>query len=144
MEVGETDKNEIEINVEPPILNQEEKQNDKNDIEFEDNEHKDDSNEKKITLKKNVRKLKRPNHKNENQNQNEQIKDIEIKVNNNFNNSQEIENVNYEMKNNINNNFELNNEDGKKNELIIEKNKKEGYLDDDLEDEENKKIYLVI
>ena len=148
MEVGETDKNEIKINVEQPILNQEENQNDKNNIEFENNELKDDSNEKKISLKKNVRKLKRPNDKNENQNEqikdNEikdiEIKDIEIKVNNNVNNSQEIENENYD----INNNFELNNEDGKKKELIIDKNKNEGYLDDDLEDEENKKIYLRV
>ena len=142
MEVGETNKNEIEINVEPPILNQEENQNDKNNIEFENNELKDDSNVKKISLKKNVRKLKRPNDKTENQN--EQIKDIEIKVNNNINNSQEILNENYEMKKNINNNFELNSEDSKKKELIIDENKNEGYLDDDLEDEENKKIYLRV
>ena len=160
MEVGESENNGKEINIETPIINQENNKIDNNQ-EPENNENKINLNKKKIILKKNIRQLKSTNEKNENENENEneQIKDIEIEVNYNINNSNENKKDNQEINNiEISNNIEINNIDErnnsieinninineKNNELKLDENKNEGYLDDDLEDEDNKKLYLRV
>ena len=121
--------------------------NDNNEnIEKIENENKDENNSsstKKVVLKKNVRKLKAPNQ-NE-QSENIPIENIEIEVNveTPMNNKKEI--TNYDNINEkkeeiiIQNEIKINNEFDNN-----DKNEVKGYLDDDFDDEDNKKIYLRV
>ena len=134
------------------------------------NKEGDNDTPNKIVLKKNVRKIIPANANNKNENENEEKEnEIEfeqkIEINNiNEMNSEQMENNNdyNEMKidiNDENNNekkeeIEINelkddNNNEKKEEDVInelkDNNKKEeGYLDSDLEDEDNKKLYLRV
>ena len=111
-----------------------------------------DSNDKtqhKVILKKNVRKLKieNKNDKNEedNDNENEIVPDIEI-VNYQKTNSDNLGNSNNynEIKSEIIVENISNNKKEENNELKDNMKKEEGYLDSDLDDEDNKKLYLRV
>ena len=121
-----------------------------NNTNEEDN--KGDSNDKsqhKIILKKNVRKIKIENSNNmnekDNDNDNEIVPDIEI-VNYKKTNSDNLENSNNynEIKSEIKVDNFINNKKEGNNELKDDMKKEEGYLDSDLDDEENKKLYLRV
>ena len=118
----------VNNNINYPISNGETNNIEKNILEK--NEDKNISSEPKIKLKKKVNKLKMPSESNNIQNEQVPIPNIDIKVlNNDILN--DIDNKNIEIK------IEENN--GKE-----ENNNNKGYLDDDLEDEDNKKLYLRV
>ena len=139
------DKEIINNNIESQALKEKDEQVN-NQNEPENLEIKGNLNSKKIILKKNVRQLKAPNQDNNDNNNipNEEIPNVEI----------EIKNDNEEYDYNdllINNDDEeikvenpSNNMEEKNNELEKSENKEKGYLDDDLEDEDNKKLYLRV
>ena len=133
-------------NIESQILKEKDEQiNDKN--EPENLEIKGDLTSKKIILKKNVRQLNAPNQDNNDNIPNEEIPNVEIEIKNDSeeNNYNEllINNDDEEIKiENPSNNIEEKNNELEKNEN--KENKEKGYLDDDLEDEDNKKLYLRV
>ena len=106
-----------DININDPIINEDSNKTEKENIP--ENNNKEENNidsEPKLILKKKVNKLKKPL---ENNNDQIDIPNIEIEINNNINEKNE--------------------------EIKIEKEKNnKGYLDDDLEDEDNKKLYLRV
>ena len=120
MENETSEQKEIIINdiiINDPIINEDSNKTEKENIP--ENNNKEENNidsEPKLILKKKVNKLKKPL---ENNNDQIEIPNIEIEINNNIN--------------------------GKNEEIKIEKEKNNmGYLDDDLEDEDNKKLYLRV
>ena len=98
----------------------------------EKSENKDELPQPKLKLKKKVNKLKMPAENNNIPNEQIPIPNVEIELFNN-NDVQNTNNIN-NIKENI---IEI------KNEKIIQGDNK-GYLDDDLEDEDNKKLYLRV
>ena len=106
-----------DININDQIINEDSNKTEKENIP--ENNNKEENNidsEPKLILKKKVNKLKKPL---ENNNDQIEIPNIEIEINNNINEKNE--------------------------EIKIEKEKNNmGYLDDDLEDEDNKKLYLRV
>ena len=96
----------------------------------EKSENKDELPQPKLKLKKKVNKLKMPAENNNIPNEQIPIPNVEIEL---FNNN-DVQNTNNNIKENI---IEI------KNEKIIQGDNK-GYLDDDLEDEDNKKLYLRV
>ena len=98
---------------------------------------------KKIILNKNNRNLRGPNQNDKNEN--EFVPNIEIEVINDNNNSKELINNNIIQINEgeiFDNSVKNKNE--KNNEQEQNEKREGGYLDDDLDDEENKKIYLRV
>ena len=139
-----TDFNEKEImnnDIESPLMDQEDHQVE-NNTETKNNEV---LSTKKVILNKNKRQLLPSNQ--DNVNENGEMQNIEIEINNEFNinKSDEIHNSqNEKLKDeNKNENLEIN-EKEKNNELDKNGNKEKGYLDDDLDDEDNKKLYLRV
>ena len=116
-------------------------------IENENIDENDSSSTKKVVLKKNVRKLKVSNQNEQNENIPIENIEIEVSVGTHMNNQKEmISNDNINEKNGddkkeiiIQNEFKINNELDKN-----EKNEVKGYLDEDFDDEDNKKIYLRV
>ena len=106
-----------DININDPIINEDSNKTEKEKIPENDNKEVNNiDSEPKLILKKKVNKLKKPL-----ENNNDQI---------------EIPNIAIEINNNINE---------KNEEIKIEEEKNnKGYLDDDLEDEDNKKLYLRV
>ena len=106
-----------DININDPIINEDSNKTEKEKIPENNNKEENNINsEPKLILKKKVNKLKKPL---ENNNDQIEIPNIEIEINNNINEKNE--------------------------EIKIEKEKNnKGYLDDDLEDEDNKKLYLRV
>ena len=121
--------------------------------------NKEDENEtpNRIVLKKNVRKIllgdsnnKIEKENEENENENEFLPNIEIDNINEKNSEQILNNNNYnEMKDEPEEEKKIEskeneNEEDKNNELKDDFKKEEGYLDSDLEDDDNKKLYLRV
>ena len=100
----------------------------------EKNANNIDNSQPKLKLKKKVNKLKKPQEDNNIKIEEVQIPDVEIELNN----DNQVEENNNIINNIEENNVEIKNEDDKKEE------KNKGYLDDDLEDEDNKKLYLRV
>ena len=100
----------------------------------EKNANNIDNSQPKLKLKKKVNKLKKPQEDNNIKIEEVPIPDVEIEINN----DNKVEENNSIINNIEENNVEIKNEENKKEE------KNKGYLDDDLEDEDNKKLYLRV
>ena len=100
----------------------------------EKNANNIDNSQPKLKLKKKVNKLKKPQEDNNIKIEEVPIPDVEIEINN----DNKVEENNNIINNIEENNVEIKNEENKKEE------KNKGYLDDDLEDEDNKKLYLRV
>lgn len=108
-----------------------------NEIKINENQNeiKDiDLNPKKIVLNKNVRPLKNPPLEKK-QILKEEVPNIEIEINNEDNFIKSIESVSENQNKGMKNEDIINNENNKLSK---------GYLDEDLEDEDNKKLYLRV
>ena len=130
---NESNDNKIKINndINIPISNEELNNIQNNNIDI--NENNNINSQPKLKLKKKVNKLKMPPENNNNQEEQVPIPNIEIDVMN----DQVIETNNIVINND--NNIEI-----KIEENEDKKNDNKGYLDDDLEDEDNKKLYLRV
>ena len=124
--------------------------NDNNEIiEKIINENKDENDSlstKKVVLKKNVRKLKAPSQNEQSENIPIENIQIEVSVETHMNNQKEMVNDdNINEKKDEKKEIIIQNEVKINNELDNnEKNEVKGYLDDDFDDEDNKKIYLRV
>lgn len=134
------EKEIINKNPETPLLNEKDGQENNNN-ERDNLESKEDSTPNKIILKKNVRLLKVPNEEN---NEKEEIPNIQIEIKNDFNENMSNEIINDINSKEIKNENSSNLNEEKNNELDKNEDKEKGYLDDDLDDEENKKLYLRV
>ena len=124
MDIETSEQKEIKVeDINIPKIN-EDSNKIENTIPENNQENNEPSSEPKLILKKKVNKLKKPQ---ENSNSEEE------QIN--------IPNLKVEIINNNNNNI-IENEKNK--EIKIEEEKNKGYLDDDLEDEDNKKLYLRV
>ena len=129
-----------DINI--PVSNVENNNKEDEVIAPQGNKDNEASSQPKLKLKKKLNKLKKPENINNDNNieENIEVPNIEINVFNNGDNN-DIDINNNDNKDNI----EIKAEDNLKNEDNEEKNEiNKGYLDDDLEDEENKKLYLRV
>jgi len=130
---NESKENKIIINsdINIPISNEELNNIPNNNVDM--NENNNINSQPKLKLKKKVNKLKMPPESKNIQEEQVQIPNIEIAVMN----EQIIET----------NNIVINNDNNIERKLIENEDKKhdnKGYLDDDLEDEDNKKLYLRV
>ena len=129
-----------DINI--PVSNVENNNKEDEVIAPQGNKDNEASSQPKLKLKKKLNKLKKPENINNDNNieENIEVPNIEINVFNNGDNN-DIDINNNDNKDNI----EIKAEDNLINEDNEEKNEiNKGYLDDDLEDEENKKLYLRV
>ena len=127
MENETSEQKEIIINdiSEAPIINEESNKMEKNNTSANNKDDNNINSEPKLILKKKVNKLKKPSENNNTQNEQINIPNIEVEIGNN----------NISENNNMNDN---------NLEIKIKEEKNKGYLDDDLEDEDNKKLYLRV
>ena len=146
MKVTTSIKKETIINNKSSSSNQEIPQINENSQENENKKDDKSLYSKKVVLKKNIKHLLPNPNNNNNDIDQVQNKDIEIINENNMNNSNELINSNNfnEMKDKEKNKNLSKNKNEKNNEQKLNDKNEEGYLDEDLEDDDNKKIYLRV